>query len=54
MAPGADFGAFVAETGTGARSTFLFVNQDGTFEFTSYGEVDQTRLEAEINDLLAR
>jgi hypothetical protein len=73
MAPGADFGAFVTETGTGdlphlddesgelwarfgteGRSTFMFVNQDGTYELTSYGQMDQARLEAEVDELLAR
>lgn len=40
--------------GTEGRSTFLFVNQDGTFERTSYGQMDQDRLESEVQDLLAR
>lgn len=40
--------------GTGGRSTFLFVNDDGSYELTTYGSVDQARLEAEVTDLIGR
>ena len=72
LAPGADFGAFVTRTGTGAfphlndetgklwkqlgasgRSTFLFVNADGTYQRTTYGSMNQKRLESMVQDLIA-
>ncbi len=39
--------------GTGGRSTFMFVNDDGTFELTSYGVVDETQLRAQVERLIA-
>ena len=72
LAPGADFGSFVADTGTGDftqlfdedgslfeqfgardRSTFLFVNEDGTFDRTSFGVVGEEELVAEVERLIA-
>ncbi len=33
------------------RSTFLFVNDDGTYVLSNYGAVDESRLSAEIERL---
>lgn len=38
--------------GTGGRSTFMFVNDDGSFVLTDYGVVDEERLIAEVNRLV--
>ena len=40
--------------GADGRSTFLFLNDDGTFGRTGYGEVDLTSLTARTEDLIAR
>jgi hypothetical protein len=39
--------------GTGGRSTFMFIDDDGTFELTSYGVVDEARLRTEVEGLIA-
>ena len=39
--------------GTEGRSTFMFINDDGTSELTSYGVADEARLVAEIERLSA-
>ena len=39
--------------GTGGRSTFMFVNEDGSFELTSYGVVDETELRSQVERLIA-
>lgn len=39
--------------GTEGRSTFMFINDDGTSELTSYGVADEERLIAEIERLSA-
>lgn len=39
--------------GTEGRSTFMFINDDGAFELTSYGVADAERLVSEIERLLA-
>ena len=39
--------------GTGGRSTFMFVNDDETFVLTNYGVVDEARLIAEVERLIA-
>ncbi|MGF1596949.1 MAG: hypothetical protein ACFCVK_08445 [Acidimicrobiales bacterium] len=39
--------------GTGGRSTFMFVDDDGSYVLTEYGTVDASRLESEIDRLLA-
>ncbi|MEM7325322.1 MAG: hypothetical protein AAF531_19700 [Actinomycetota bacterium] len=38
--------------GTGGRSTFMFINDDGTFELTSYGVVDEAELRAQTQRLI--
>ena len=38
--------------GTGGRSTFMFVNDDGSFILTDYGVVDEERLGAEVQRLI--
>ena len=38
--------------GTSGRSTFLFVNDDGTYQLTEYGSVDEARLTAEVERLI--
>ena len=40
--------------GTEGRSTFMFVDQDGSFELTTYGSVDKARLVEEVERLIAR
>ena len=39
--------------GTGGRSTFMFINDDGTFQLTTYGVVDESELRAQVDRLLA-
>lgn len=39
--------------GTEGRSTFMFVNDDGSFELTSYGIADEARLLSVIEQLKA-
>ncbi|MGI9596033.1 MAG: hypothetical protein ACR2QK_07720 [Acidimicrobiales bacterium] len=39
--------------GTGGRSTFMFVNDDGSFELTSYGVVDEAELVEQVERLIA-
>ncbi|MDH3684034.1 MAG: hypothetical protein OEV40_29280 [Acidimicrobiia bacterium] len=39
--------------GTGGRSTFLFVEEDGSFVLTTYGVVDEDRLRSEVERLIA-
>lgn len=39
--------------GTGGRSTFMFVNDDGSFELTAYGVVDEDELVEQVNRLIA-
>ncbi len=40
--------------GATGRSTFLFVNADGTYQRTTYGSMDRKRLESLVKDLIAR
>ncbi|MGI9613501.1 MAG: hypothetical protein ACR2QO_11360 [Acidimicrobiales bacterium] len=39
--------------GTSGRSTFMFVDDDGSYVLTSYGIVDEDRLVTEAERLLA-
>lgn len=39
--------------GATGRSTFLFVNDDGSFSRTGYGEVSQSSLMAAVEGLIA-
>jgi hypothetical protein len=39
--------------GTGGRSTFMFINDDGTFELTSFGVVDEAELERQVQRLIS-
>ena len=48
-----DDGSLWERFGTGGRSTFMFINDDGTYVLTDYGVVDEERLTAEIERLLA-
>ena len=41
------------QLGTSGRSTFLLVNQDGTYQLTSYGQMNRQRLESMVKDLVA-
>lgn len=38
--------------GTEGRSTFMFINDDGTFELTSYGVVDESQLRSQVDRLI--
>jgi hypothetical protein len=40
-----------ARFGTGGRSTFMFINDDGSFVLTDYGVVDEARLIDEVERL---
>lgn len=46
-------GALWERFGTGGRSTFMFVNDDGSFVLTTYGVVDEQRLITEVERLIA-
>ena len=46
-------GALWERFGTGGRSTFMFVNDDGSFVLTTYGIVDRDRLIEEVERLIA-
>ena len=39
--------------GTGGRSTFLFINDDGTSALTTYGAVRQAELTERVESLIA-
>lgn len=39
--------------GTGGRSTFMFIQEDGSFQLTSYGVVDQSELTNQVERLIA-
>lgn len=39
--------------GTGGRSTFLFINDDGTSVLTTYGAVRESELTKRVQDLIA-
>lgn len=47
-------GSLWGQFGTTGRSTFMFVNSDGSYQLTSYGTMNQKRLETMVKDLLAR
>lgn len=38
--------------GTGGRSTFLFVNDDGTFTLTSFGVIGEDELTRQVQNLI--
>lgn len=46
-------GAIQARFGGASRSTFYFVNDDGTVESTTYGSVDESGLRARVEQLIA-
>lgn len=46
-------GALWERFGTGGRSTFLFVEDDGSYVLTTYGVVDEDRLRSEVERLIA-
>ena len=48
-----DSGELWDRFGTGGRSTFMFINDDGSFELTSYGVVDRDELVAQVERLIA-
>ena len=39
--------------GTGSRSTFMFLDDDGTFELTSYGVIGEDELRNRVEGLAA-
>ena len=39
--------------GTGGRSTFLFINDDGTSALTTYGAVRESELRTRVEGLIA-
>jgi hypothetical protein len=45
-------GTLYEQFGAGDRSTFLFVDDDGTFVRTTYGTMTEDRLNSEIEKLL--
>lgn len=47
-----DSGELWERFGTGGRSTFMFINQDGSFRLTSYGVVDQDELVTQVERLI--
>ncbi len=48
-----DDGALWDQLGADNRSTFLFVNDDGTFERTTFGVVGEDELIAQVERLIA-
>ena len=38
--------------GTSGRSTFMFINDDGQFDLTAYGVVDESELRAQAQALI--
>jgi len=47
-------GSLWARFGTISRSAFVFVDDDGSVEVTSYGEYgDEAKLDAKVDELLA-
>ena len=45
-------GTFWEAFGTGGRSTFLFINDDGTSELTTYGAVGGEELASRVQALI--
>ncbi len=39
--------------GTGGRSTFMFIDDDGSYELSTYGSIDKDELLAEVQRLAA-
>lgn len=48
-----DSGELWDRFGTGGRSTFMFVGEDGSFVLTTYGVVDEEILTREVERLIA-
>ena len=48
-----DAGSLWEQFGADGRATFFFVNDDGTFEQTAFGVIDEATLEAEVERLLS-
>jgi hypothetical protein len=46
-------GSLWAQLGATGRSTFLFVNNDGTFSRTGYGQMDEAKLESQVKTLIS-
>jgi hypothetical protein len=47
-----DAGELWQRFGTSGRSTFMFVQQDGSFALTSYGVVDENELTTQVERLI--
>ena len=45
-------GALWKAFGTGGRSTFLFINDDGTRSLTTYGSLDESGLTEGVQELI--
>lgn len=48
-----DSGELWERFGTSGRSTFMFIDDDGTFDLTSYGVVDEDELRSRVEELAA-